>query len=105
MKVVKEREILNRAVAQNFKVKGKNKTKIPDLHLNASSDQWKTLTQKRETLQVGSAQEPFPHADKAALTLTIPSPFWLQHYSWTAKEPCEKQEGRETMDVTLQSYL
>lgn len=67
MKVVKEREILNRAVAQNFKVKGKkNKTKIPDLHLNANSNQWKTLTQESETLQEGSAQEPFPHADKGS---------------------------------------
>lgn len=68
MKVVKEREILNRAVAQNFKVKEKKKTKqkIPDLHLNANSNQWKTLTQESETLQEGSAQEPFPHADKGS---------------------------------------
>lgn len=51
---------------RTLKWKKKKTSKIPDLHLIASSNQWKTLTQKNETLQVGSAQEPFPHADKGS---------------------------------------
>lgn len=33
------------------------------------------------------------------------SPFQSQLSSWTAMEPGEKQEGSETMDITLESYL
>jgi len=54
---------------------------------------WEALRRHPETLT------------RATVTRTNESPFQSQRCSWTAMELGEKQEGRETMDITLESYL